>query len=67
MGGYVVPIVCARCGSQDVQCLGETRASVFVRCDRCKDIWRLDPLLDRERIVLQCHAPALADAASRRA
>ncbi len=51
MGAFVVPPVCARCGSYDVTWVGETRASVFVRCNRCLDVWRLDPILDRERIV----------------
>jgi hypothetical protein len=67
MGGYVVPVVCARCGSQDVHWLGETRVSVFVRCDRCQDIWRLDPLLDRDRILLQRQGRAAAEATLGRA
>jgi hypothetical protein len=54
MGSMTVsPVVCARCGSQDAHWLGQTQASVFVRCSRCKDVWRLDPQLDRERIILE--------------
>ena len=52
----LVSIVCARCGSQDVHWLGETHASVFVRCGRCKDVWRLDPLRDRERTIIEREA-----------
>jgi hypothetical protein len=47
----VVPAVCGRCGSREVEWLGETQVSVFVRCDRCRDVWRLDPSLDRRRIA----------------
>lgn len=39
-----IPVVCARCGSRDVQWLGETAVSVFVRCEHCQDVWRLDPI-----------------------
>jgi hypothetical protein len=59
MASSAVPIVCARCGSHDVFWLGETRASVFVRCDRCRDVWRLDPLVDYERIDRQRLMPPL--------
>jgi hypothetical protein len=42
---FNIPVVCARCGSRDVQWLGETQVSVFVRCGRCNDVWRLDPVI----------------------
>jgi len=53
MAGSTMAIVCARCGSQDVEWLGETPASVFVRCGRCLDVWRLDPVLDAEHLAAE--------------
>jgi hypothetical protein len=64
MGVKVLPMVCVRCGSQDVHWLGETHASVFVRCNRCKDVWRLDPMEDRERLFSELRTRASAFEAS---
>jgi hypothetical protein len=53
MDANALPVACSRCGSQDVQWLGQTDASVFVTCGRCSNVWRLDPPVDRDRRIAE--------------